>query len=88
MLSVKNKLIDNGTAPKFAHETDACADCYANEDVTIPIGDRRLVKLGFAMQLPNGYESVIRPRSETLRKVLMLLSVLLIMVILEKCLLM
>ena len=42
-------------------------DVYANEDVFIPVGEMRLVPLGFAAQLPDGYEAILAPRSSTFK---------------------
>lgn len=42
-------------------------DVYANADVFIPLGEMRLVPLGFALQLPQGYEAVLAPRSSTFK---------------------
>lgn len=65
---MKIKLLENGTVPKFMHPGDACADCYSAEDKVIYCGKRDLVKLGFALAIPDGYEVVIRPRSGNSRK--------------------
>ena len=42
-------------------------DVYANEDVFIPKGEMRLIPLGFAMELPQGYEAILAPRSSTFK---------------------
>lgn len=65
---VKIKLMDNGKLPQYGRDGDACLDCYSAEDVTILSGTRKLVRLGFALQLPSGYEAVIRPRSGNSKK--------------------
>ncbi len=49
--------------PKFAFETDACADLESNADLTIPPKEIRLVPTGLAFQIPPGYEMQVRPRS-------------------------
>lgn len=38
-------------------------DVRANETVFIPLGENRNIHLGFAMQLPEGYEGYLVPRS-------------------------
>lgn len=63
MKKIKVKLIDNGMMPTYSRDGDACLDCYANEYECVPTGKRNLIKLGFALQLPKGYEAVIRGRS-------------------------
>lgn len=62
-MEVKIKLINDGTMPQKQHKGDACFDCYANEDLTIEVGKRAKVPLGFALQLPDNWEAQIRPRS-------------------------
>lgn len=62
-MEVKIKLMEGGKVPQYQRAGDSCLDCYANEDVFIPLLCRKLVKLGFALELPQGYEAVIRPRS-------------------------
>lgn len=43
-------------------------DMYAAEDVELKAGDFKLVHLGVAMQLPEGYEAHLAPRSSTYKK--------------------
>jgi dUTP pyrophosphatase len=65
-MNVKIKLIDGGKAPEYKTDGAVCADCYARLPttyVTIPKDARCLINLGFAIELPEGYEAVIRPRS-------------------------
>ena len=40
-------------------------DLYAAEDVTLRTGESRLIPLGVAMALPEGYEAHVVPRSST-----------------------
>ena len=40
-------------------------DLAAAEDVTIKAGEFKLIPLGVAMQLPEGYEAIVAPRSST-----------------------
>ena len=42
-------------------------DVYAREDIVIPVGEMRLVPLGFALELPKGYEGHLAPRSSTFK---------------------
>lgn len=67
-MNIKIKVIENGKIPEFKREGDACADCYARiadniDHISIPAHSRCLVNLGFALELPKGYEAVVRPRS-------------------------
>lgn len=65
-MDVKIKLFEGGIMPEYKHEGDACLDCHARlaaDMISIPAHSRCLVNLGFALELPAGYEGVIRPRS-------------------------
>ena len=42
-------------------------DLRAAEDVFIPVGEYRLISLGASMELPEGYEAHIVPRSSTFK---------------------
>lgn len=49
--------------PTYAHDTDAGADIYALEDVTIHPGETKLIKTGLKVAIPLGYEIQVRPKS-------------------------
>jgi len=51
--------------PFYATTHAAGADLRAaiDDDITLQPGERRLIKTGFAMALPDNYEAQIRPRS-------------------------
>lgn len=50
--------------PTYAHETDAAADIYAPADQTIPAHSyRNMIKTGVKIQLPEGWQALILPRS-------------------------
>lgn len=57
------KINKNATTPTYAKEGDSCCDLYSVEDVTIAPGQRRLIDTGIAIELPQGFEAQIRPRS-------------------------
>ena len=42
-------------------------DVYANENMFIPEGERAMIPLGFALELPEGYEAHLAPRSSTFK---------------------
>lgn len=63
MVDVKIKLIENGMLPKYKRQGDCCLDCYSRENASIKHGERKLIPLGFALELPPEWEAVIRPRS-------------------------
>lgn len=60
---VKVKLMDGGKMPEYKTKGAVCADCYARGEHIVPAGERILVPLGFAVELPHCYEMVVRPRS-------------------------
>ena len=62
-MDVKIKLVPGGKMPEYKTAGAACADCYARVQTIIPAGERRLVPLGVCLELPEGYEAVVRPRS-------------------------
>jgi dUTP pyrophosphatase len=50
-------------APTRAHPSDAGLDCYADETAVIEPMDTKRIKLGFAIELPDGIELQVRGRS-------------------------
>ncbi|VYU43042.1 deoxyuridine 5'-triphosphate nucleotidohydrolase [Clostridium tertium] len=42
-------------------------DVYANKDMFIKEGERAMIPLGFALELPNGWEGHLAPRSSTFK---------------------
>ena len=57
------KLEDVRAEPKRAHPTDAGADLYANEEVSIYPGETKLVDTGVAVKIPSGYVGLVYNRS-------------------------
>lgn len=64
-MNIKIKRIENGLIPEYKSKGASGADCFArlNETITIRSGERKLIPLGFAVEIPEGYEMQIRPRS-------------------------
>lgn len=64
-MDIKIKVLDGGKIPEYKSESASCADCYAHleDSILIKSKERKLIPLGFILQLPKGYEAVIRPRS-------------------------
>lgn len=58
-------LNENAKLPVYAHETDACADLFASEDVTINPGETSFVPTGLCFAIPMGYVMHLYPRSST-----------------------
>lgn len=60
---------EDSKLPVFTRAGDACMDCFADAEVTIPGFDpekgfgRAMIPLGFKLALPKGWEAQIRPRS-------------------------
>lgn len=62
---VNIKLIKGGRIPSYGRNGDVCLDCFArcNEPIEIENRERKLIPLGFILELPEGYEAIVRPRS-------------------------
>ena len=69
-MKIKIKIIENGKLPEYKTEGAAGADCYArlNKPVIVKAGKPEIIPLGFAVEIPEGYEMQIRPRSGLARK--------------------
>lgn len=57
------RLSDNAILPTKAHATDSGFDLFAAQDVIIAPGETVIIPTDIAVQLPQGYESQVRPRS-------------------------
>ena len=51
------------SAPAYARPGDAGADLRSAEDLVLGPGERRLVRTGVALALPEGYAGFVHPRS-------------------------
>lgn len=73
---IKIKYLPGATRMKKVEKGDLI-DCYAYETVELKEGESALINLGFACELPQGYEAHLYPRSSTFKnfKVLMTNSV-------------
>lgn len=49
--------------PTYAHFGDAGADLYANEEVDIQPNEVKIIQTGLKVEIPDGYEMQVRPRS-------------------------
>ena len=49
--------------PFYAHSFDAGMDIRSNEEILIYPGETKIIKTGFKLSIPKGYEVQIRPRS-------------------------
>lgn len=69
-MNIKIKRIENGKIPTYETEGSAGADCYAriSEKVIVKPKTVETIPLGFAVEIPEGYEMQIRGRSGNARK--------------------
>lgn len=54
--------------PVEAIEVGNWIDLRCAEDIELKKGEFKLIPLGIAMQLPQGYEAIVAPRSSTFKK--------------------
>ena len=57
------RLTKDAIIPTKAHESDSGFDLYVNEDAIIRPNETKVISTGIAVQLPEGYEAQVRPRS-------------------------
>jgi len=71
------KLRDDAFIPEKAHESDSGYDCRIPDDLHLLADELKLVKLGFRLELPSGWECQMRGRSgiSTKYKVLFALGI-------------
>lgn len=65
-MKIKIKYFDNAKELNMIEKGNWC-DLYANKDMFIPEGERAMIPLGIAMELPEGYEAHVVPRSSTFK---------------------
>lgn len=64
MIQVKILKIDKELpTPKYAHYGDAGMDVYSAEDYILKPGERKIFSTGLKVEIPEGYELQVRPRS-------------------------
>ena len=66
MIDIKLTRLPHGEGlplPVYATEHAAGLDITSAEDLTLQPGERHAVATGFAIQIPDGYEVQVRPRS-------------------------
>lgn len=65
MLQVKIINTSTNPLPKYATSASAGVDLYANNEEPVVLGslERKLIPTGIFMELPEGYEAQVRPRS-------------------------
>ena len=65
-MKIRIKYFDNAKKLEMIDKGNWC-DLYANKDIFIPEGEKMMIPLGVAMQLPEGYEAHVVPRSSTFK---------------------
>lgn len=66
-MEIKIKEITPGCMPKKTSKGD-WVDLATAENIELEVGQFTLIPLGVAMQLPEGYEAIVAPRSSTFKK--------------------
>ena len=72
MIEQTNAIINVHYLPGAPHlqmsdKGDWC-DLYVYEDVTMVAGEQKYISQGVAMQLPEGFEAIVAPRSSTFKR--------------------
>lgn len=63
-LEVPYKKLNSEAIPfKYSRTLDACMDIYSNADVTVNPGTTAIIPTGIALEIPEGFEGIIRGRS-------------------------
>lgn len=57
------KLTDTAIPFKYSREGDACMDMYADSEAIIYPHETVIIKTGIAVEIPEGFEGVVRGRS-------------------------
>ena len=65
-MKMKIKYFDDATKLKKISKGN-WIDVYANKDIFVPLNERAMVPLGFALELPKGWEGHLAPRSSTFK---------------------
>lgn len=67
-LTIKIKYLDPDMPRITEIEKGDWIDLYTREDIPITTGIQTLINLGVIIQLPEGYEAILAPRSSTFKK--------------------
>jgi dUTP pyrophosphatase len=57
------KIHPRAKLPEYAHQGDAGIDIFSVEEVVIEPGSSKLIRTGIIIELPEGTEAQVRPRS-------------------------
>lgn len=58
-----HKIDPEAHIPEYAHPGDAGMDIFSNEDILLEPQERRAIKTGIAMQVPEGYVGLVWDKS-------------------------
>lgn len=62
-MDINIKLLDDGKIPVYKTDGSVGADCFSRIDAVVMANETKIIPLGFAVEIPKGYEMQIRPRS-------------------------
>jgi len=68
------KLVPDAIIPKKATSGSSCYDIYSVEEFSISSLEKKIISIGLAFELPEGYGMEIRPRSGLASKGLIILN--------------
>ena len=57
------KINQDAIIPNYAHEKDAGMDLYSVVDYMLQPGEHKVISTGLSVEIPNGYEMQVRPKS-------------------------
>ena len=57
------KILEKAIVPSYAHQGDAGMDIFSAEDAVIKAGERKNIRTGLKMELPEGYVALIWDKS-------------------------
>lgn len=64
METIKVKILNNGCKiPAYAYNSDSGCDIYANDTVTLKQFENITIPTGVCLEIPEGYEVQVRPKS-------------------------
>ena len=64
MITVKFKKLDSSAIPfSYTRKGDACMDMYCLKDTYLIAGQTYIIPTGIAVEIPSGYEGLVRGRS-------------------------
>lgn len=64
IINVKLKKLYPDAIPfKYTRKGDACLDMFAYEDHVLKVGETNVIKTGIALEIPYGFEGLVRGRS-------------------------